>query len=1238
MKMSQDITSVIPQGNEFRELNELVTNRGLNNNLVFKIKSNLDFRDAGQIATQLENDLAENFDDCLVPNPDGLEVAQKITQYTFENYPVLLDSQKICTWAKSRLDTTFYLEQLQQLKIKMSSFGGGFLDNFYAYDPLGIANPLLEDLGSFNKDNEMFFEDGRLFSAHDSAAILYFETTFDGTNTDLAVALKQKLDSLTQSYETSSSQLEITYFSPFVIAAENNIIIQKDTRLVTTISVVFILALLFFIFRNFFTPILFALPILGGVLFAFAIIGYLDIEISGISLATSAVVLGIVLDYSFHYFTHLKSIRDPFETIFEIAVPLLTGSLTTILAFVALLFVNSKVLNDFGLITSLTLLGAAIFVITTLPLIISFTGFKFRESKTSKEASGFFSRLVPGKKVRTLVFWSIILVTIFLANYSGKIQFNGDLSSISYQPTELVELEKGLTGLDPQKDQKVYLFAKSKDLDSLGQTLLSCENLLQELESDSLIKSHIGVSSYILPQSIIDSRTALWQKQINTVFDRPLFNELADSIGFDTTYFDPFFQHQDNAFSTHSGLEALSHTPYKKFYYENNGEHFATFILVTDKAHLQAVTQQLQTIEGIDSFNRLSLASAIISQIKDDFNYILITTSSIVFLVLLLLYGRIEITLITFIPMVISWIWILGLAAIFNIEFNFVNIVLTTFIFGLGDDFSIFITDGLLTKYKTGKNTLDTNNQAINLSALTTVAGTGALFFAVHPAIHSISLVSVLGIVCILFVSKFVQPFLFNFFIFNRVKKGLPPLSVFDLFISVFVFGYFLAGCIVLNLFLLPLLITPINKVKKRSILNFWIHWFVKSMLWVGFNTTKKTEGKALLDKNNPVLFIANHSSFLDILLVIAMSPKTVIMVKDWVYHSPFFGAFVRYAGYVYNGGKPETTLQLLKERIAEGYSVVIFPEGTRSADGHLRRFHKGAFLAAQQLDVDIQPIIINGASWCMPKNDFILQKGVLHIKVLPRINKNNPEFGITYQERTKKISKYYRQEFEKVKHSIYFQRNVKHAIQKNYLYKGPVLEWYFRVKWQFEKDNYRDYASRIGEGNILDLGCGYGYLSFYLSRVFKNSEIRGIDYDHLKIEIAESCTWYFPTTQFESNDLLSVEFKKTYQYIFLNDVLHYFSRTNQQILLQKLTTILEDGGKLIIRDGVNDSSSSHNKTLMSEFFSTNLGFNKKTDQFYFPTLEEYHEIAQQFNCNLEMVPQGNKLSNQLFIYQKKKD
>ena len=84
--------------------------------------------------------------------------------------------------------------------------------------------------------------------------------------------------------------------------------------------------------------------------------------------------------------------------------------------------------------------------------------------------------------------------------------------------------------------------------------------------------------------------------------------------------------------------------------------------------------------------------------------------------------------------MLVSWIIIVGLMGILGIDFNIINIILSTFIFGIGDDFSIFIMDGLQNKYRTGRQLLNSHKTAIFFSAFTTVLGMGTLVFARHPA------------------------------------------------------------------------------------------------------------------------------------------------------------------------------------------------------------------------------------------------------------------------------------------------------------------------------------------------------------------------------------------------------------------------------------------------------------------------------------------------------------------------
>ncbi len=134
-----------------------------------------------------------------------------------------------------------------------------------------------------------------------------------------------------------------------------------------------------------------------------------------------------------------------------------------------------------------------------------------------------------------------------------------------------------------------------------------------------------------------------------------------------------------------------------------------------------------------------------------------------------------------------------------GLQFNIVNIILSALIFGLGDDYSLFIMDGLLQEYKTGKKNLSSYKSSIVLSAITTLAGLGVLIFARHPALRSIALISITGILSVVLIAQVLIPFFFNFLIRNRVQKGLFPLTAVGLFKSVFSLSYFALGSLLVT-------------------------------------------------------------------------------------------------------------------------------------------------------------------------------------------------------------------------------------------------------------------------------------------------------------------------------------------------------------------------------------------------------------------------------------------------------
>ena len=95
-----------------------------------------------------------------------------------------------------------------------------------------------------------------------------------------------------------------------------------------------------------------------------------------------------------------------------------------------------------------------------------------------------------------------------------------------------------------------------------------------------------------------------------------------------------------------------------------------------------------------------SLFSSIATHLSDDFNYIGWACACIVFFFLWASFRSLPLALLSFLPMAVSWLWILGIMALLGIQFNIINIILSTFIFGQGDDYTIFMTEGTVYEYK----------------------------------------------------------------------------------------------------------------------------------------------------------------------------------------------------------------------------------------------------------------------------------------------------------------------------------------------------------------------------------------------------------------------------------------------------------------------------------------------------------------------------------------------------------
>ncbi|NJN27003.1 MAG: methyltransferase domain-containing protein [Cyclobacteriaceae bacterium] len=491
---------------------------------------------------------------------------------------------------------------------------------------------------------------------------------------------------------------------------------------------------------------------------------------------------------------------------------------------------------------------------------------------------------------------------------------------------------------------------------------------------------------------------------------------------------------------------------------------------------------------------------------------------------------------------------------------------------------------GLTQRYARGQDHRKSFRISIWLSAITTIIGIGVLLFAQHPALKSIALLAVIGISSVLFLTFFLEEGLYHLFIQGRKDRGQVPFTLVSFLLSVIAFVIFVSGCFLLMGIRL-LFFMPLFPKRQKLIYHYLVMWYCRFLLYIMMNMRKKVVDKKNIDFSKPSVIISNHHSFLDILMMLMFHPKVVMVTNDWVYNSPFFGMVVRYADFIRVSAGIETQLDKIRKLVEQGYSIIVFPEGQRSEHIELSRFHKGAFYLAEVLQLDIQAVVLHGTHRAMPKKDgFYLRSGCLYARFLQRIAVDDPGFGLGYKERTKQISKYFRVEYQKTRVAMETPSYHYETLYKNYLYKSPVLEWYFRVKMWLE-GHYQLFLEILpANGRIFDIGCGYGFLSFSLALNRETTWVTGLDYDANKIEIADNCPVKPANLRFIHADAATFDYPPATAYI-LSDVLHYLTREEQHGLMVRLIATLEPGGLLLVRDGDKEKRKSTEAHSLPSFF-----------------------------------------------------
>ena len=1285
VRFEEDISRVLPKDKKVEKLNQVFQNSRFTERLVVMVSykdstvpaqpdSLVAYAGSFVQAVRLElspyiSKVTDRIDDSLT-----MELYNTIS----DHLPVYLDERDYAS-IDSLITPAKIRETLGSDYKTLVSPTGLALKSMIARDPVGISFLGLKKLQQLQYDDNFELYDEYVMTRDHKSLLLFIAPSNPVSNTAKNALLLKGIDRITDSLteaggagigrpgqdagaanaRTPHPAIGATYFGAVAVSVGNALQLRRDTLFTQGITVLFLIVFIGYYFGKKRAPFIILVPVLFGLLFALAAIYFIRGSISVIALGSGSIILGVAVNYSLHLFNHYRHTRNIPEVIRDLALPLTVGSFTTIGGFLCLEFVESDMLKDLGLFAAFSLIGASLCSLIFLPHLLPRLDAK--ETEASFEHSWIDRLAAMRPEYNRFLVIGIFLATIVFFYTAGRVGFEADLNHMNYMSPALKQAESNLKRINIFSLQSVYLVSEGK---TLNEALINNERMItrvEQLRSQGVVKKYSGVSSLIISDSLQRLKIERWNRywrgegaaqggatgqpgggvghaaapDKRSALLASLRTEGA-ALGFRPTAFDGFdtLLHKDFQPVDGKTMNLIREHYLDDYITERPGNATVVTLVRVAPESKQAVYNAFENDPNVTVLDKQYLTNKFVALINNDFNSIAWMSAILVFVVLLLTYGRMELTLVSFIPMFITFIWILGIMGILGIQFNIINIILSAFIFGMGDDYSLFIMDGLLQEYKNGRQNLSSYKSSIILSAITTMAGLGVLVFAKHPALKSIAIISLVGMGCVVLLSQMLIPFLFNVLIRNRVRKGRLPWTLSGLAKTVFSFVYFAVGSLLLTLAGLFLVgLRPFGKKKGKLFFHYLFSKMTRSLIYIMVNVRKTIINPLGEDFSKPSVIVCNHQSFLDSLVIIMQYPKLILFTNHWTWNSPVFGAIVRMADYYPIMHGVEEGVDHLSEKVREGYSFLVFPEGTRSTDGQMRRFHKGAFFLAEKLGLDILPIMIHGTGDTMTKGDFLLKDGHISLEFLPRIKPGDARYGVTYSERAKLIGRYFREQFKDFRTRCETPDYFKERLIYNYLYKGPVLEWYMRVKLRLEK-NYTLFDELLPrEGRLLDLGCGYGFMSYMLHFAGPGRQITAIDYDEDKIEVAAHCFSKNERVSFGHADVREFVFER-YAGIVVSDMLHYLEPSAQKAVLVKCISSLNEGGVLVIRDGDADLQDRHRGTRFTEFFSTKVAAFNKTGGagLSFFSGKVIRELAVAMDMDLLEIDNTRFTSNMIYV------
>ena len=366
--------------------------------------------------------------------------------------------------------------------------------------------------------------------------------------------------------------------------------------------------------------------------------------------------------------------------------------------------------------------------------------------------------------------WAVAVAAAVCVAFSWKVGFDPDLKNLNYIAPPAVRSAEIFNEKNNGGYPTFYYAATGDTLDEAIEGAQRMAGVLEELQAKDSVKRVSAMQLRLLiPMRVQAERIAAWQaywtpERISGA--RRDISAAARRQGLDPTLFEPFYRMLETPFEPASLYEAGIIPGELASNFVEQGRDGTWMVFVSANFPYEdrvAVGRRVDALGGTLVIDPIFYTNDLVEIVHQDFNSVLWISSLFVLIVLLLSFRNIWIALLAFLPMFLSWYVVEGAMALLGIEFNLINIVISTFIFGIGVDYSIFVMQGLLDRVRGGDGSLLLyHKSAIFFSAVVLVVVVVALLFAVHPAVRSVGVSTLIGMISTILFTYTLQPFLFR--------------------------------------------------------------------------------------------------------------------------------------------------------------------------------------------------------------------------------------------------------------------------------------------------------------------------------------------------------------------------------------------------------------------------------------------------------------------------------------------